>query len=130
VQLLGWRPPEAMPRYLSCADALLVSLRRDPGFASTVPVKLQTSLAMGRPVLAALEGEGARIVRESGGGIVVEQENGEALAAGVRRLVAGGVEDRMAMGEAGRAFAKREYDRDTLVARLDGWLHELVEARR
>lgn len=130
VHLLGWRSPETMPRYLACADALLVSLRRDPGFASTVPVKLQTSLAMGRPVLAALAGEGARIVRDAGAGIVVEQESGAALAEGVRALVAAGPEARAAMGAAGRACAERDYDRDTLVARLDGWLRELVEAHR
>ena len=32
VRFLGWRPAEAMPRYLSLADVLLVSLRRAPGF--------------------------------------------------------------------------------------------------
>ncbi|MGH9361251.1 MAG: glycosyltransferase family 4 protein, partial [Thermoanaerobaculia bacterium] len=58
VKLLGWRPPERMPRYLALADVLLVSLRKDPSLASTVPTKLQSALAAGRPVLAALEGEG------------------------------------------------------------------------
>lgn len=127
VQFLGWRPGEAMPRYLALADALLVSLRRDPGFASTVPAKLQSSLAMGRPVLAALEGEGARIVRESGGGVVVAQEDAVALAEGVRQLMRAGAEGRAAMGQRGRAYAVAHFDRDTLVSRLDGWLRAIVE---
>jgi glycosyltransferase involved in cell wall biosynthesis len=118
-----------MPRYLACADALLVSLRTDPGFASTIPAKLQTSLAMGRPVLAALGGEGARIVREAGAGIVVAQQDGEALARGARTLQEAGAEARESMGRQGRAYAARHFDRDTLVAQLDGWLRELVEAR-
>lgn len=129
VHCLGWRSPRAMPRYLACADALLVSLRRDPGFASTIPAKLQTSLAVGRPVLAALDGSGARLVHESGAGLVVAQEDADALAEGARRLRDAGPEVRAAMGRCGRAFAERHFDRDTLVATLDGWLREVVERR-
>ncbi len=69
LHVLGPRPVEAMPRYFSLADALLVSLRRDPAFALTVPTKLQSYLACGRPVLAALDGEGARIVEEAQAGL-------------------------------------------------------------
>lgn len=127
VRFLGWRPGEVMPRYLALADVLLVSLRRDPGFASTVPAKLQSSLAMGRPVLAALDGEGARIVRASGGGVVVPQEDAAALADGVRELVRAGPEARAAMGQRGRDYAIAHFDRDTLVAQLDGWLRAIVE---
>lgn len=130
VKLLGWRPPEAMPRYLALADALLVSLRRDPTLASTIPAKVQSSLAVGRPVLAALEGEGARIVREAGAGIVVPPEDPAALAWGARELLRVGPEARNRMGASGRAYAERHFDRDTLVANLDGWLEDLVEARR
>ena len=129
VTFLGWRPSEAMPRYLALADVLLVSLKRDESFASTIPAKLQSSLAVGRPILAALEGEGARIVSDSGAGVVVEPENAEALAAGARAMLAAGREGREAMGRNGRAYSARHFDRDTLVAELDGWLRELVEAR-
>jgi glycosyltransferase involved in cell wall biosynthesis len=130
VRFLGWKPGEAMPRYLNCADALLVSLRRDASFAVTVPAKLQSSLAIGRPILAALEGEGARVVRESGAGVVVEQESGEALAAGALSLLRAGTSAREEMGRRGRDYAMQHFDRDTLVARLDVWLRAVVEERR
>lgn len=130
VTFLGWRPGEAMPRYLNLADVLLVSLRRDVSFASTVPAKLQSSMAVGRPVLAALAGEGARIVEESGGGIVVDQDNAAALADGVRDLIGRGADERAGMGRRGRAYALKHFDRDTLVAQLDGWLRELLEEKR
>lgn len=130
VHFLGWRPGEAMPRYLSLADALLVSLRRDPGFASTVPAKLQSSLAMGRPILAALEGEGARIVGEAQAGVVVDQENPQALADGVRALMNAGPARREEMGRRGREYALEHFDRDRLVSQLNGWLQAIVEERR
>jgi colanic acid biosynthesis glycosyl transferase WcaI len=130
VRFLGWRPGEAMPTYLSLADVLLVTLRRDETFASTVPAKVQSSLAMGRPVLAALQGEGARIVRDSGAGLVVEQEDAASLAEGVRHLRGMGAGGRLEMGRRGRAYALAHFDRDTLVAQLDGWLRAIVEGHR
>jgi glycosyltransferase involved in cell wall biosynthesis len=129
VRFLGWRPETAMPRYLSLADALLVSLRRNESFASTIPAKLQTSLAVGRPILAALEGEGARIVRDARAGVVVEPENARALADGVRALMTAGAEARAEMGRRGRAYATAHFDRATLVAQLDEWLREMKETR-
>jgi glycosyltransferase involved in cell wall biosynthesis len=130
VRFLGWRPGEAMPTYLSLADVLLVTLRRDETFASTVPAKVQSSPAMGRPVLAALQGEGARIVRDSGAGLVVEQEDAASLAEGVRHLRDVGAAGRLEMGRRGRAYALAHFDRDTLVAQLDGWLRAIVEGHR
>ena len=61
-------------------DVLLVTLRREPIFAYTIPSKLQSYLACGRPVLAALEGEGARIVKEAAAGWAVPAEDPRSLA--------------------------------------------------
>ena len=129
VSLLGARPAEAMPRYLSLADVLLVSLRPDPTFASTVPAKLQSCFAVGRPVLAALDGEGARIVREADAGIVVTQNDAAALADGVRALLRAQPADRERMGANGRRYAAEHFDRRRLVAQLDEWIRDLPRVR-
>src|SRR5438067_2214049 len=80
VHLLGQHPPERMPRYFAHADVLLATLRREPIFAYTIPSKIQAYLACGKPVIAALEGEGGRIIRDAGAGWVVPPENPKALA--------------------------------------------------
>lgn len=126
IRFLGWRPPEAMPRYLSLADALLVSLRRNPTMANTIPAKLQSSLAVGRPVLAALDGEGARIVNESRAGVVVPPDDPRSLADGALALLRAGAAERDRMGQNGRAYASRHFDRARLVAELDTWMQELA----
>ncbi len=74
---LGSRPVESMPRYFALADALLVTLKDDPIFSLTVPTKVQSYLACGRPIVAALNGEGARVVREAGAGIVTPAEDAD-----------------------------------------------------
>ena len=45
VHLLGRHPVEAMPGFFARADAMLVTLKRDPIFAMTIPTKLQSYLS-------------------------------------------------------------------------------------
>ena len=61
-----------MPRYFALADALLVTLRNQPIFSLTIPAKVQSYLACGKPIIAALDGEGARVVQEAGAGLTAE----------------------------------------------------------
>ncbi|MDO8425564.1 MAG: glycosyltransferase family 4 protein [bacterium] len=116
---LGRHPMEAMPRFFALADALLVTLRRDPIFASTIPGKVQSYLACGRPIIAAIDGEGSRIVTEAGAGIVCPAEDAPALANAIRQLRALPPAARAAMGACGRAYAEREFARPVLIDRLE-----------
>jgi glycosyltransferase involved in cell wall biosynthesis len=126
VHLLGRYPVESMPEWFAQADVLLVTLKKDPVFALTIPSKIQSYMACGRPILAALEGEGARIVEEARAGIVVPSEDPPALAKAVLQLSLLPTTEREAMGLNGRRYFLQEFGRDTLVARLDAWMKELV----
>jgi glycosyltransferase involved in cell wall biosynthesis len=57
VHLLGRLPVETMSSYFVSADVLLVSLKRDPIFSLTLPAKIQSYMACGRPILACIDGE-------------------------------------------------------------------------
>jgi glycosyltransferase involved in cell wall biosynthesis len=129
VVFLGSRPMETMPRYFSLADALLVTLGRRPIFALTVPQKVQSYLACGRPVVAALDGEGARVVTEAGAGLAVPAEDADALAGAVLELYRMTPEERAGMGRKGRAYFEEHFEREKLLDRLEGWMEELVGGR-
>jgi glycosyltransferase involved in cell wall biosynthesis len=126
VLFLGRHPPEAMPGFFAAADALLVSLKPDPIFSMTVPGKIQTYLAAGRPIVAMLDGEGADVIRTSGAGIAVAAGDSAGLAEAIKTLAALPPDARQSMGLAGRAFAKRHYDFDTQMDRLETWLTESI----
>ena len=126
VHLLGRYPVESMPDWFAQAEVLLVTLRRDPIFALTIPSKIQAYMACGRPILAALEGEGALIVKEAQAGIVVPPEDASALAKAVLQMSLMPPSEREAMGQNGRRYFLQEFDRDTLLVRLDSWMKELV----
>jgi glycosyltransferase involved in cell wall biosynthesis len=116
-----------MPRYFAHADVLLATLRREPIFAYTIPSKLQSYLACGKPVIAALEGEGGRVVTESGAGWVVPPENPEALAEVVLTASRLPKAQREAMGDRGEACFHEHYEREKVLSRLERELTEVAQ---
>ena len=126
VHLLGKRPLESMPRYFALADALLVSLKRELIFSLTIPGKVQSYLACGRPVVAALDGEGARVVEEAGCGTTAPAEDEDALAKAVLDLYETSLEEREEMGLRARAYFEEYFEREKLLDQLEGWMEELT----
>jgi glycosyltransferase involved in cell wall biosynthesis len=122
----GRVPPEAMPAILAQASALLVTLARDPTMSQTIPSKVQAYLAAGRPVIACLDGEGARVVEESGAGVVCPAEDPVALSQAVARLRALPERERQNMGDAGRSYYRQHFDPRTLCAELVGHLNGAI----
>jgi glycosyltransferase involved in cell wall biosynthesis len=126
VQVPGRFAPAEMPAILAQASALLVSLVRSPIMSRTVPSKIQAYFAAGRPVIAALDGEGARIVTEAGAGLACPAEDAGALAAAVRALRAQTPEALRQAGDAGRRYYERHFDPGVLAHRLVHRFQELV----
>lgn len=130
VVLLGRYPSARMPAFFKGADAMLVSLKAEPVWSMTIPSKVQSYMAAGRPVLGMLDGEGARVIAESGGGLVSPAGDGAALAANLHKLMALSPDDRDAMAGAGRVYAMANFDREVLFSELENWLEESSAASR
>lgn len=129
VHLIGRHPITDMPAFFADADALMVTLRDAPGLTETIPSKVQAYLASGRPIIGALNGEGARIIRESGAGLTCSSGDPSALAETVLALASKSAAERDAMGRLGRAYYADHFDRDRLVLQLEAWLRELRSRR-
>ena len=122
VHLLGKYPIDTMPKFFSQADVLLATLKSEPIFDLTIPAKIQSYLACGKPIIAGMGGEGARIVRESGAGISSIPENPEDLAEAVLKIYRLPLEKRQQMGLAGRGYFENHFDGQMLVKRLEKWM--------
>ncbi len=126
VLLVGRHPIDRMPSFYAHANALLVSLKRDPVFSMVIPAKLQTYLMAGIPVLGMLDGEGARVIREAGAGRACPAGDAAGLVACVRELMNCSKEDLASMGLKGRQYASSEFDRATLISKLEGFFREAL----
>ncbi|CAM5200131.1 hypothetical protein CDEN61S_01021 [Castellaniella denitrificans] len=125
VVLPGRFPPEAMTRLYAAASALLVTLRDEPIFALTIPSKVQSYLAAGRPVIASLNGEGARVITEAGAGLVCPAGNAVALAAALFEMRSMEAERREKMAENARKYAIENFSLDSLTNELLAHLEDL-----
>ena len=125
VRLPGRFSADVMPGILSQASVLLVSLMRSPIMSQTVPGKVQVYLASGRPIIAALNGEGARVVLESGAGLACPAEDAPALAKAVLQLRATSAEELKRMGESGRRYYDENFDPAFLARQLLERFHEV-----
>ena len=125
VHLLGRYPVESMPRFFSLADVLMVSLKRAPIFSLTVPGKVQSYMACGKPIIAALDGEGARMIEESGAGIVCPTENPDMLAKAVMRMYGMPEVQREEMGKHARDYYTANFEQNMLLNKFEEWAQEL-----
>jgi len=130
VHFMGSFPAERMPALFAASDVLLVTLKDDPVFDRTIPSKVQTYMACGKPIVAALNGEGARVISEANAGMSVGAGDDEGLAATVRKLYGMNESDRGKMGSRGRDYYRAEFERDMLIGRLEGWMRHVVEEGR
>jgi len=116
--LAGRFAPQAMPQIFERSSALLVSLNDNEAFAQTVPSKIQAYLAAGRPILASINGEGARVVSEAGAGLTSAAEQVLPLVENIRRLQVLGVTERELMGKSGRDYFDVNFDMPSQVKNL------------
>jgi glycosyltransferase involved in cell wall biosynthesis len=128
VRFLPSQPKESMPGLLNLAYASLIPLRRLDLFKAALPSKMFESMAVGKPLVAGLWGEGADLVTQARCGLVVEPENPGALRDAVVKLVADPASAR-AMGDNGRRYVTEHYDRARIATRLREVLREVASRR-
>jgi glycosyltransferase involved in cell wall biosynthesis len=127
VTFLPTLPAVRMPEVFTAMDVVVVPLKRHELFKGTLPSKLFEAMGAGVPVIGALEGEARRIIETSECGLCVEPENSQALAEGILKLFHDAAL-RKRLGENGREYVMKHYNRKDIAARFDHILSDLVAA--
>ena len=116
---IGSFPPAEMPKFFFHADALLVSLKKNKIFSLTIPAKIQSYLACGKPVIASLDGVGAKIIIDANCGVVSPAENILVLSEKTKELMTLDKSKHHEMGINARAYYEKEFDRTSLLKKLE-----------
>ncbi len=119
VRFLGHQPAVQMPHIFAISDVLLVHLRDEPLFRITIPSKTIAYMACGRPVLMAVEGDAADLIRTAGAGVTCRAGDAKDLAETVRRLSTMSRAALENMGRAGREAFVKSYSRGVLLDRYE-----------
>ena len=112
-----------MPRFYAMADAMIVSLVKDPGLSANLPGKVQSYLAAGKPVIGSINGETARVIREADCGMCAPAEDPAALAE-VMRQVAAQPEKLKQYGENARRYYYENFHKEYFISELTKVLRE------
>lgn len=126
VHLMGRHPVESMPTFYSQADVMLVTLKSEGVFALTIPGKVQSYLACGKPVIAMLDGEGAKVIEEAGAGFSCPASDALKLASIVKRVASMDQSDLQKLGDQGKKYYESEFERSIAISRAEAMFVEVV----
>lgn len=87
VVFYGRRPIEEMPEFYAKADAMLITLAADPVLSLTLPGKVQSYMAVGKPIIGAIDGETKTVIEEAQCGFCGRAEDVGELVKNIRRFI-------------------------------------------
>ena len=115
---LGSYPPEYMSDFFSCADALYISLKKANIFSYTIPGKLQSYLACGKPIIGSLDGIGQKIIMDSSSGLCSNTEDHLKLSKNIIKLSEMSEEERNTMSRNAIKYFRTNFEKEMLLDRL------------
>lgn len=118
VTLLPRRPAQDVPKILKAAAATLVTLGNDRVYAMTIPSKVQSCMAAGRPVIGTLFGAPAEVIGLAKCGLVCEPDQPEKLAQIVKNFLSMPEEEKANLGKNGHAYYKAQFTQTRIVSRI------------
>lgn len=127
VTFYGRRPLSDMPSFYAMADAMLVSMRNDVSVNDTLPGKVQSYMAAGKPVLGSIAGETPYIIEKANCGYCAPAEDAEAFAKVVRQFISD--PERSMMGDRGRDYYQAHFTKKDHMDKLEDMLSSLAGGR-
>ncbi len=127
VVLYGRRPVFEMPGFYSMADAMLITLKDNKTLSYTLPGKIQSYMAAGRPIIGAINGEARRVIEMSKSGWCCNAENYSNLAELILAFCNYDGKEQMAVN--GRKYYEDNYSKDRFVYGIENALMELGDKK-
>jgi len=124
--LLGQHPIDEMPKFYAKANAMLISLKKEHIFSLTVPAKLQSYLAAGKPILSMVDGETGNIIREAEAGLGCDAECPDDLSRNIVKMSKMSDHELSEMGSNAYEYFLREYQRDSLLDKAEDIFNKLL----
>ena len=118
VVFYGRKPLEEMPKLYAKADAMLVTLAADPVLSLTLPGKVQSYMAVGKPIIGAINGETKVVIEDAKCGFCGKADSAEELAENVKKFIRKDT-DRVTMGQNARKYYEENFEEKIFMDNLE-----------
>ena len=123
-EFIGRVPINEIPKYTDIADGLFACLNKSELLDCTIPAKIFSYYAAGRPMILAMSGEIQQVIHESAAGFVVESEDCDGLAKAVIKLYKTSIEERDIMGASAKDYYYKHFERNLNMEKLIGFIEK------
>lgn len=130
IKFLGKKNYENIAEYMAWADLLFLHLKKDPTFEITIPSKIYSYLASGKPILAGCEGDVAELISECNAGKIIPPENSLELSKAILSFYSKPLEYREKLGMNARKAFEKNFDRKILIKKYEEIFSFCVNERR
>lgn len=118
----GRIPLEEVSEKYAKSDGLIVTLSDNPVLSMSFPGKIQTYMAAGKPVIGAVNGEAAEIIKEAECGFCVAAEDSDGLVDCIEQFLNA---DKTALGNNARKYYEEHFQKDDFIKKLISELENL-----
>ena len=112
---LGTHASELMPEYFAAANALLITLKKAEIFSYTIPGKLQSYLACGKPIIGALDGIGKQIIEDSNCGLSADADDIIGLSENIIKMNKMSSKELVTFGKNGLDYFNNHFNKEKLL---------------
>lgn len=124
VVMTGRLPFKKMPALYRQADAMLITLKETklPHLRATVPLRIQSYMSAGKPILGMADGSSMNVINVSGCGFCASAGDVENLASYIKDVVMSNREEFDAKGENARNFYEKYYQINSCISNLEHYI--------
>ena len=125
ITFYGQKDLGEMPKYYELADAMLVTLKHDDLISKTLPGKVQTCMAAGKPIIASGENELKTIIEESGCGFVAKPDNPESLKTKILEFIH--FKDKEKLARNARTYYDENFTKKLFFDKIEKIFNEVIK---
>lgn len=123
VEFYGQRPLEEMPKFYEMADAMVVTLKHDELISKTLPGKVQTYMAAGKPIIAVGENELKNVIEDAKCGFVAQPDKPDDLVKVIREFIH--CENKIELAKNAREYYEQQFSKELFFKRLVKFIEEV-----
>ena len=97
----------------------MITLKQAEIFSYTIPGKLQSYLACGRPIIGSIDGIGNEIIQGSNAGLVGKAEDYHSLAKNISTMMSMSKKELAVYGKNARDYFEENFEKESLLEKLE-----------